>query len=198
VNGKCYIGSSSNLSSRYSDYLKPSYFNRNDLVMPRAFKKYGYENFVFEILEYCDLSILISREQYYLDLLHPEYNVAKVAASNLGIKRSEEFKSKISTALKGNTNSLGRVLSDETKAKISSSKKGSKLEDSTKTLISIKLGTKIHCYKMEANNLIHFKSFVSIREAAKHFNTSTTGILYSLKNETLYKKIYKFSYTLLD
>jgi hypothetical protein len=40
-------------------------------------------------------------------------------------------------------------------------KKGLKLEDNTKTLISIKLGTKIHCYKMEANNLIHFKSFAA-------------------------------------
>lgn len=198
VNGNSYIGSSSNLSTRFSDYVKPSYLHRTDLVMPRAFIKYGYESFSasgLEILEYCEISDLISREQFYLDLLNPEYNVAKVASSTLGIKRTESFKAKISKALKGNKNSLGRVLSEETKSKISASKKGLKLE--TKNLI--KLGTKIHCYKMDSgNSLIHFKSFVSIREAARYFNTSTTGILYSLKNETLYKHIYKFSYTLLD
>jgi hypothetical protein len=35
-------------------------------------------------LEYCDLENIIDREQYYIDLLKPEYNVLKDAGSSLG------------------------------------------------------------------------------------------------------------------
>jgi acetoacetate decarboxylase len=46
-------------------------------------------------LEYCDLENLINREQYYLDLLQPEYNVLKVAGSSLGFKHREESLAKV-------------------------------------------------------------------------------------------------------
>ena len=41
----------------------------------RALLKYGYSKFKLEILEYCKISNLIEREQYYLDNLKPEYNI---------------------------------------------------------------------------------------------------------------------------
>jgi len=57
------------------------------------------ENFTLEILEYCPDTKLLEREQFYLDLLLPEYNVLKHAYSLLGYKHSpeniEKFKSKI-------------------------------------------------------------------------------------------------------
>jgi group I intron endonuclease len=46
-----------------------------------ALLKYGYSNFTLEILEYCDPSEAISREQYYLDSLNPEYNILLTAGS---------------------------------------------------------------------------------------------------------------------
>lgn len=51
---------------------------------------YNYENFSLEILEYCDRSIVINREQYYLDKYEPEYNILTKAGSSLGFKHSEE------------------------------------------------------------------------------------------------------------
>lgn len=42
-----------------------------------------------ELLEYCDESNLIEREQHYMNLLKPEYNVLNTADSNLGFKHSE-------------------------------------------------------------------------------------------------------------
>jgi group I intron endonuclease len=39
--------------------------------------KHGYSSFSLEILEYCDGDQAISIEQYYLDLLNPEYNILK-------------------------------------------------------------------------------------------------------------------------
>lgn len=48
----------------------------------------GYDNFRLEILEYCDNNVL--REQYYLDLLKPDYNILKTAYSLAGFKHSKE------------------------------------------------------------------------------------------------------------
>lgn len=58
----------------------------------RSLLKYGYSNFSLEILEYCDpdKKLLINREQYYIDLLKPDYNLLKKAGSLLGFKHSEE------------------------------------------------------------------------------------------------------------
>lgn len=78
-----------------------------------ALLKYGYSAFRLEILEKCDPNQTIDREQYYLDLLKPEYNILSVASSSLGMLHSEETKFKISNTLKG------RSLSDETKEKMS-------------------------------------------------------------------------------
>lgn len=55
-----------------------------------ALLKYGYSNFTLEILEYCEKINTIKREQHYLDLLNPEYNILKVAGSLTGFKHSEE------------------------------------------------------------------------------------------------------------
>jgi group I intron endonuclease len=84
-NGKIYIGSSVNLSRRFSHY----YSNKtmlNKLKVSKSFiysalLKHGHVNFSLEILEYCEKDVLIEREQYYMDLLKPEYNICKIAGS---------------------------------------------------------------------------------------------------------------------
>ena len=43
-----------------------------------------------EILEYCDRSIVINREQYYLDKYEPEYNILTKAVSSLGFRHYEQ------------------------------------------------------------------------------------------------------------
>ena len=40
-------------------------------------------------MEYCEPSVLLEREQYYLDTLKPEYNILKTAGTTAGVKRSE-------------------------------------------------------------------------------------------------------------
>lgn len=46
-------------------------------------------------MEYCDKKETLIREQYYLDLLKPEYNILKKAGSPLGFKHSDEAKTKM-------------------------------------------------------------------------------------------------------
>jgi group I intron endonuclease len=80
----------------------------------------GYSNFKLEILEYCDKSNVIVREQAYIDLLSPEYNLNKTAGSRFGSKHSEETKRIISEKLKGEKNPMfGKNHSDETRKKMS-------------------------------------------------------------------------------
>ena len=94
INAKCYVGSSINLSNRFYYYfnLKAMRLNLKISLIARALIKYGYSNFQLEILEYCEPSNCIDREQYYIDLFKPEYNILKTAGSKLGSKHSVEKK----------------------------------------------------------------------------------------------------------
>ena len=124
-----YIGQSINLSNRLKKYFTLSYLNsKNNLRISRALIKYGYFNFAVTILEYCDKSDLLAREQYYFDKLNPQYNILKIAGSSLNYKHSEETKAKISQSLKGKyvkekSALFGRIAPEETK-KLMSLKKG--------------------------------------------------------------------------
>ena len=62
----------------------------NGSIIYRALLKNGYSNFSLEIFEYCSPENTILREQYYMNLLKPEYNILKTAGSFLGFKHSEE------------------------------------------------------------------------------------------------------------
>jgi group I intron endonuclease len=60
-----------------------------------ALLKYGYSNFRVGILEYYESSLLLKREQYYIDNLKPEYNILKIAVNRLGSKHSEAANAKM-------------------------------------------------------------------------------------------------------
>ena len=115
ITGKTYIGSSSNLGKRFSGYYSIKFLERETLktksMIYFALLKYGHSSFKLEILEYCDSKVLISREQKYLDLLKPEYNILDKAGSSLGFKHSE------STIAKFKEISNSRIYSEERKAK---------------------------------------------------------------------------------
>ena len=84
------MGSGLDLSKRIGDYYKKRELNRNPRPIHAALLKYGYENFKLEILEYCEKLKCIEREQYYIDLIKPEYNILSKANSSFGYKHSEK------------------------------------------------------------------------------------------------------------
>lgn len=88
-----YVGSAIDLSRRFINYYSLAFLkrelNKGNSLIYKALLKYGYYNFQLDILEYCDPSILIEREQYYLDMLNPKYNILAKAGSSTGFKHSE-------------------------------------------------------------------------------------------------------------
>lgn len=107
VNGSKYVGSSNNIYRRLLQYFNTEYLLKHDnMVICRALLKHGYSNFDLEILEYCDNKDVIEREQYYIDLLNPEYNILKKAGSLLGFKHSEETMAKMSISKTGEKNHM--------------------------------------------------------------------------------------------
>jgi group I intron endonuclease len=76
------------------------------MVICRALLKHGYSNFDLYILEYCDSKDLLKREQYYIDLMNPEYNILKKARSSLGFKHREETIAKMSISKAGEKNPM--------------------------------------------------------------------------------------------
>ena len=115
INGKCYIGSSSdNFSRRWS--IHRHQLNKNthaNLHLQSSWNKYGAENFDFSVLEIVEPKSCLIREQFYIDNIRPEYNILKKAGSPLGYRHSEDSKNKRSISL------LGHIHSQETKDKIS-------------------------------------------------------------------------------
>ena len=91
INGKKYVGSAVDLNKRLINYFNLSYLtDRIDtMIIYKALLTHGFENFTLEILEYCGPSELLKREQYYLDILNPEYNILKTAGSRLGTKHTK-------------------------------------------------------------------------------------------------------------
>ena len=98
VNDNTYVGSSVNLARRLRVYYDfsfiPSRLKSSKSRIYSAILKHGYSNFQLEILEYCTVENVISREQYYLNLLKPEYNLQSSAGSRLGSKHSDETREK--------------------------------------------------------------------------------------------------------
>jgi group I intron endonuclease len=94
-----YIGSSVSLGKRFLEYYSLGYLERqirkNKSMIYKSILKHGYSFFSLEILEYCHAEKCIEREQYYIDLLNPEYNILTKAGSSLGFKQSEETIAKI-------------------------------------------------------------------------------------------------------
>lgn len=88
LNNHSYIGLSTKLEERWKYHLSPYNQERESYkTLYQAFKKYGIENFEFEILEECSPKDLSEKEMYYIekyDTLHNGYNMTAGGESNQG------------------------------------------------------------------------------------------------------------------
>jgi len=127
--GKIYIGSSKNISKRIKHYKGVSC--KNQIKLYNSFKKYGYENHIFEIIEECSFENLYIRERYYGELFEVlgekglNLSLPKNGEQKTGI--SEETRKRMSDSSKGEKASFyGRHHTDEAKQKIREAQTGRK------------------------------------------------------------------------
>lgn len=110
LNGFKYIGSALEFRGRLS-----SYYNKTHLKSKKTSKiftslnKYGFDNFKFEIIEICDSTIRIEREQFYINSVNPTLNILRIAGSSQGHRHSPE------TKLRMINSALNRSLEDKQK-----------------------------------------------------------------------------------
>ena len=91
VTGDFYIGSSKDVKQRWRAHKCPSSWKRlpnNKLY--QDMRKYGVDNFDFQILEVVEPEELKEKEQKFIELLKPAYNDRN--ANGLNIERQKETK----------------------------------------------------------------------------------------------------------
>lgn len=109
ITGQIYVGSTSQSFKKrwgfWGTVLRQGNYNNRHLQA--AWNKYGESNFEFSILEIVPRKeIVIEREQFYIDLLKPEYNKAPIAGSSLRCKHTEETKKNLSLMRQGSKNPM--------------------------------------------------------------------------------------------
>ena len=122
LNGKVYIGQSRDIDARWRQHINA----KDNYAIHNAIKKYGKENFSFEVLLECPADMLDVWERDMIAL----YNCMSPHGYNLteggeGQHLSEEHKRKISESNKGH------IVSEETRHKISESRKGRRASEET-------------------------------------------------------------------
>ena len=150
-----YIGSSSDITKRIKRHFSQLRNNKHhSKYLQRVYNKYGQNALEVRVVEYCDVDILIQREQYYLDTYKPIFNTNTIAGRTViygrpmrddvrervkatnaakkaaGIKRkrnpmTQETKDKIRLAQAGKPREYAKKpRTEETKRKISQAQKG--------------------------------------------------------------------------
>jgi len=100
VNNKKYIGSSLNIYTRFHEHISNMNYNHgHNAHLQAAWNKYGEQNFEFSVIEFCSPENRLIREQYYIDLYKPEYNLSLNVKGNLNRVVTEVTRQKISQTL---------------------------------------------------------------------------------------------------
>ena len=119
VNGKIYIGQSKNFRKRKRSHINEVENNKDNMIFHKALKKYGIEQFNWEILWTGEEELLDEMEIYFIkenkSFIHSTeydgsngYNMTAGGCGSKGFKHSEESKLKM----------CNRIQSKETKLKI--------------------------------------------------------------------------------
>jgi len=189
VNGKFYIGSTTNLWRRYKNHFNDLSKNQHHSVyLQRAFNKYGNEAFEFHVLEVVEKEEGIYLiEQKYLDFLKPYNRQIGYNVENHVSIRSKETIAKIVATRKANGNSekfqkhldslsekkKGVKLSPETKAKISISQKNKTRSESHKKNNGLAIRKPIIEYDWLGYPVNYFDSLLT---AANHFGIKSSTL----------------------
>lgn len=156
INGKRYIGQTSNLYRRqYSHITKLNQNIHPNKHLQNAWNKYGKDAFEFQVLEYCSVDDLNERELYWINHYKSNtdgYNIRLDPNSNRGLQWSEKQRESMMAAInKENSYFKNHTVPRETmeKAWEASRKKvwtKEEREQHSKRLIGTKVKDKTNMY----------------------------------------------------
>lgn len=164
-NGKIYIGQTKNYRNRFRSYKSNKCSNQRKLY--NSIKKYGWENFTKEILEYISEDVVDAHEKIWIRYyqcvengLNCEYggnknkNLSDETKEKLSLKHkdkklSDEHKNNISIGAKNGYSGkhmLGRTQSEESNKKRSEKLKGRKspMKGKKQTKLHLEAMKKVH------------------------------------------------------
>lgn len=216
LSNKAYVGQSVNIEQRWGYYRHGS---KDHTPILFAVRKYGLNNFTFEVIEECDREMLNEREIYWIkkaNTISPQgYNLStggrkttwmyapsretleKRSKALKGQKRTDETKRKMSIAQKG------RVLSEEHKEKLRLAhlgqqpwNKGVPMKEETKLkMASSKRGTPA-VWRNRAVVRGDGVVYESIKDAAEAISATYKGIIRVCKGER--NKIYGHTFRYVE
>src|SRR5258706_10432113 len=110
---KKYIGQAQDIGRRYKRHMRELRKNKsNNKHLQRAWNKYGEENFIFYIIEECDIESLDKKEIYYIKKLksHSSENGYNISwggnAPMRGVFVTDEHRKHLSESLSGDKNPM--------------------------------------------------------------------------------------------
>ena len=196
ISNKRYIGQSVDIYTRWHNHKSALRNNRHyNEHLQSAWNTYGEENFIFEVLEICDVDKIDDMEQYYITLfdcmnntfgyncesgghsnrVFSEESRKKMSDKRKGVKLTDEHKYKIGLA------GRGRTLSDVSRAKIRDAITGITRSDETRKRVSdSRKGENSWCrrsvYCVELN-----ETFASIEDACQKYGFNSSSLCSHLK-----------------
>lgn len=186
LNNKKYIGSTSNMRKRYrqhyNDLVKQKHTN---IILQRAFNKYGEKYFEFWILEKCEnvRDTLLMLEQKYINDFG-DYNIATTATGGCGKHAKGHYISKEQRKIISEANRK-RIWSKESLKKKSDYMKNSDLVKSQRK--------KVLQYSLEG---LLINEFESIMDAAKYLGNINSRVSIKRccqgKQKSAYNFIWRF------
>lgn len=212
INGKCYVGSSKNITKRWYEHKRRlRNGTHHSEYLQRSFNKYGEENFIFAVLELCEPDELLVFEQRYFDEVKPEYIILKTAGRVDGYQHTEKTKQVIrekralqisspcsnETKQKISDANKGRIFTDDHKKKLSQVRIGKKFSDEHKKNIAktctsdvmrekqkLSVGARKDCIIIAENeNGEIIYTFNSLKDAYTHLNIHQTTLWRIIKNK---------------
>ncbi len=218
INGKRYIGQSTDIKLRWYRHKSCSKSNKAKTYFNKALRKYGWDNFYFVIIEEVkDLQLLDKREDFWINYYNTMngkmgYNLCSAGKNRTGYKHTEETKEKIRLTRFKNNIGIGYKHTLESLKKISEASKsrigfksvwfGKKFSQEHKNKISqgnigrkvsletrVKLSRQVIQYNQN-NELI--KIWPSITDASKTLNIDNGSISRCCKG--IYKTVGGFKW----
>jgi group I intron endonuclease len=187
--GKKYIGQSWHIYKRLQDYKSLYGRIKNQIKLFNALKKYGSDNFTFEIIDLCEnQSEMDRKEQFYImdvyDSMNSGYNCTEGGSKG---KISLETRNKMSKAQSGENNAFyGKQHSNKTKEHLRKINTGKKLSNEIKEKMkNAQKGEKSWCYGIPRSEETKNK----IRQKNENFRSDPNNKEYidKIKRQDIYK-----------